>query len=59
MLKFYSFYVYLIIWVISDDREAVGEYAVSPFEEELVFEVSKNRARVLNQINKALRETQL
>ncbi len=39
--------------------ETVGEYAVSPFEDELVFQISKNRARVLEHINKALRETQL
>lgn len=39
--------------------ESVGEYTVSPFEDELVFEISKNRARVLEHINKALRETQL
>ncbi len=31
----------------------------SPFEENLVFEVSKNRSKVLEQINKALKETHL
>ena len=31
----------------------------SPFEKELVFEVSKNRKSLLQEINKALRETQL
>ena len=31
----------------------------SPFEENLVFEVSKDRTKVLNQINKALKETHL
>lgn len=36
------------------------EYLVkSPFEKELVFEISKNRKNVLNEINRALRETQL
>ncbi|MBP9715326.1 MAG: DNA repair protein RecO [Candidatus Pacebacteria bacterium] len=39
--------------------EAMGEYAVSPFEDELVYQISKNRAKVLSHINKALRETQL
>ncbi|OGI62739.1 DNA repair protein RecO [Candidatus Nomurabacteria bacterium RIFCSPHIGHO2_01_FULL_40_12] len=31
----------------------------SPFEQELVLEVSKNRKKILNQINKALKETHL
>jgi DNA repair protein RecO len=31
----------------------------SPFEPNLIFEVSKSRARVLHQINKALKETHL
>jgi|SRR3989338_9099596 len=31
----------------------------SPFEENLVFEVSKSRSQVLNHINKALKETHL
>ena len=31
----------------------------SPFEEYLIFEVSKDRAKVLHQINKALKETHL
>lgn len=36
------------------------EYLVkSPFEKELVFEISKNRKNVLSEINRALRETQL
>lgn len=36
------------------------EYLVkSPFAKELVFEISKNRKNVLNEINRALRETQL
>lgn len=39
--------------------ESVGEYTISPFEDELVFQISKNRSKVLNHINKALRETQL
>ena len=31
----------------------------SPFEENLIYEVSKNRREVLNEINKALKETHL
>jgi hypothetical protein len=31
----------------------------SPFEENLIFEVSKSRSQILHQINKALKETHL
>ena len=39
--------------------EVLQNLIKSPFEENLIFEVSKSRARVLYQINKALRETHL
>lgn len=39
--------------------EQLDTLITSPFEKGLVFEVSKSRARVLNQINKALRESHL
>jgi len=40
-------------------NEKLQNIVKSPFEENLIFEVSKSRARVLDQINKALRETHL
>jgi len=39
--------------------EAFKTLVKSPFEEELIFEVSKNRTRILSEINKALKETHL
>jgi DNA repair protein RecO len=39
--------------------EALGNFVKSPFEDELVFEVSKNRAQILSEINRALRESHL
>ncbi|MFA6301093.1 MAG: DNA repair protein RecO [Candidatus Paceibacterota bacterium] len=39
--------------------EVLQNLVKSPFEEKLIFEVSKARSRVLSQINKALRETHL
>ena len=39
--------------------EALQNLIKSPFEENLIFEVSKSRAKVLSQINKALKETHL
>jgi DNA repair protein RecO len=39
--------------------EVLQNLVRSPFEENLIFEVSKSRARILHQINKALRETHL
>jgi DNA repair protein RecO len=41
------------------DSETLKNYITSPFEENLVFEASKNRKIILSEINKALRETQL
>jgi len=41
------------------EKDVTDDFVTSPFESELVFEVSKNRAKILNQINKALKETQL
>ena len=41
------------------DNEILANLIKSPFEENLVFEVSKNRTKVLQQINKALKETHL
>lgn len=39
--------------------EAFQTLVKSPFEQELIFEVSKNRTHILSEINKALRETHL
>lgn len=39
--------------------ETLDNLVKSPFEENLIFEVSKSRTQVLNQINKALKETHL
>jgi DNA repair protein RecO len=39
--------------------EMIKSLVRSPFEEQLVFEVSKDRAEVLREINKALKETHL
>ncbi len=41
------------------ENEILENLIKSPFEEKLVFEVSKERAKVLHQINKALKETHL
>jgi DNA repair protein RecO len=41
------------------ENEVLQNLIKSPFEENLVFEVSKDRAKVLHQINKALKETHL
>jgi DNA repair protein RecO len=40
-------------------NEILQNLVKSPFEPDLIFEVSKSRTEVLNQINKALRETHL
>ncbi len=39
--------------------EILQDLIKSPFEEDLIFEVSKSRPQVLNHINKALKETHL
>ncbi|MEI6280795.1 MAG: DNA repair protein RecO [bacterium] len=39
--------------------EILQNFIKSPFEENLVFEISKSRSQVLRQINKALKETHL
>jgi DNA repair protein RecO (recombination protein O) len=39
--------------------ETLRDLVKSPFEQNLIFEVSKSRRKVLNQINKALKETHL
>ncbi len=41
------------------ESEIMANLTKSPFEENLVFEVSKDRAKVLSHINKALKETHL
>ena len=41
------------------ENEILQNLIKSPFEENLVFEVSKDRIKVLQQINKALKETHL
>jgi len=41
------------------ENEILQNLVKSPFEENLVFEVSKDRTKVLHQINKALKETHL
>jgi DNA repair protein RecO len=40
-------------------NEILQSLVRSPFEENLIFEVSKSRSQVLHQINKALKETHL
>ena len=40
-------------------NEKLQNLVKSPFEENLIFEVSKSRTEVLHQINKALKETHL
>jgi DNA repair protein RecO len=40
-------------------NEVLQNLIKSPFEENLIFEVSKSRSQVLSQINKALKETHL
>ena len=40
-------------------NEILQEFIKSPFEEELVFKVPESRAKILHQINKALKETHL
>ncbi len=40
-------------------NEVLQNLVKSPFEENLIFEVSKSRSKVLRQINKALKETHL
>src|SRR3990167_2163827 len=40
-------------------NEMLQKLVKSPFEENLIFEVSKSRTQVLHQINKALKETHL
>lgn len=40
-------------------NEMLQNLVKSPFEENLIFEVSKSRTQVLHQINKALKETHL
>lgn len=40
-------------------NEMLQNLVKSPFEENLIFEVSKSRSQVLHQINKALKETHL
>jgi len=40
-------------------NEALKNFIKSPFEEELIFKVSKSRTKILSEINKALRETHL
>ncbi|MBI2627572.1 DNA repair protein RecO [Candidatus Nomurabacteria bacterium] len=55
----------IIVLRILDNLGYIGENEIlqsltkSPFEENLIFEVSKNRSKVLRQINKALKETHL
>ncbi|MFA6257683.1 MAG: DNA repair protein RecO [Candidatus Paceibacterota bacterium] len=41
------------------ESETLQNLTKSPFEENLVFEISKSRPEVLHQINKALKETHL
>lgn len=41
------------------ENEVLANLIKSPFEENMVFEISKSRTEVLNQINKALKETHL
>lgn len=55
----------IIVLRILNNLGYIGDNAVlqnlvkSPFEENLIFEVSKSKSQVLNQINKVLKETHL
>src|SRR6185503_7783754 len=55
----------IIVLRILSNLGYIGENAIlenlikSPFEESMIFEISKSRNQVLNQINKALKETHL
>ncbi|KKR43322.1 MAG: repair protein RecO protein [Parcubacteria group bacterium GW2011_GWF1_40_6] len=55
----------ILVLRILNNLGYIGDNAVlqnlikSPFEENLIFEVSKSKSQVLNQINKALKETHL
>ncbi len=40
-------------------NEILKDFIKSPFEKDLIFRVSKNRSKILYQINKALKETHL
>jgi DNA repair protein RecO len=40
-------------------NEMLETFIKSPFEESLIFEVAKNRTKILSEINKALKETHL
>ena len=40
-------------------NEILKDFIKSPFEEDLIFKVSESRAKILYQINKALKETHL
>jgi DNA repair protein RecO len=40
-------------------NEILKDFIKSPFEEDLIFKVSESRAKILHQINKALKETHL
>ncbi len=40
-------------------NEVLQDFIKSPFEEEILFKVSESRAKILHQINKALKETHL
>ncbi len=41
------------------EEESIKTFIKSPFEKNLVFEISKNRTKILSQINQALKETHL
>ena len=41
------------------DSAMLGTLIKSPFEENILFEVAKNRTKILSEINKALKETHL
>lgn len=41
------------------DGQISGHFINSPLEKELVFEISKSKAKILSEINKALKETHL
>jgi len=40
-------------------NEILKDFIRSPFEEDLIFKISESRAKILHQINKALKETHL
>ena len=41
------------------EDENLNDFVKSPFEKDMIFQISKNRKKILSEINKALKETHL